>query len=103
MGSRDKLERAVLVLVGMLMPLVPLFVQILTRTVEVTLLCHVHISHCARNTLSYFLHWPDVLRSTDKLERAVLGLVGMLMPLAWLLFQILTRTVEVTLLCLITL
>jgi hypothetical protein len=32
-GSTDKLERALLVLVGMLMPLVPLFVQIFIKTV----------------------------------------------------------------------
>jgi hypothetical protein len=37
MESTDKLGGAVLVLVGMVMPLVPFFVQILTKTVEVTL------------------------------------------------------------------
>jgi hypothetical protein len=33
-GRTDKLGRGVLVLVGLLQPLVPLFVQIFTRTVE---------------------------------------------------------------------
>ena len=75
MGSTDKLERAVLVLAGMLMPLVPLFAQILTRTVEVTLQWPELPAHWESSIYIYIILWTDVLGSTDKLERAVLVLV----------------------------
>jgi hypothetical protein len=95
--STDKLGRAVLVLVGMLMPQVPLFVQIFIKTVKSTLYFPELPAHWGSNKYIYIILWTYLLGSTDKLGRAVLVLVGMLMPQVPLFVKILTRTVEVTL------
>jgi hypothetical protein len=95
-GRTDKLGRGVLVLVGLLHPLVPLFVQIFTRTVEKY---YDVMATTSRSVENYQYAFTPSFGSmyegrTDILGRGALVLVGLLHPLVPIFVRIFTRTVE---------
>jgi hypothetical protein len=89
-----------LVFVGLLPPLVPLFVQTLTRTVEKILCTNGHNFPLFGKLTYTFTPSLEVCKKKEHIYLGERGLVfvGFLQPMFPLFVQILTRTVE-TILC----
>jgi hypothetical protein len=97
LGRTYILTRGMLVLVGLLQPLVPVFYQIFTLKL-LKCLCHCqnYPDHCELIIIAYIILGEYVLGRTYVLTRGMLFLVGLLQPLVVPIFDQIftTKTIE---------